>query len=527
MAAYAIAVEEFSAAREQFEKLATRLAGAEAMAMTHSELESLVEKDGREVLRQLLQDHLHLRAEVDARKQVPKVEGADGVGRTQHRVHERPLLTVFGSVGIARTAYVAPGSTSLHPLDGQLNLPEELYSHHIRKRLAEEVARGSYDEAIAALERNTGVMVPKRQAEQLALRAAQDFDAFYAGRHAASPTQEANTGGLVCLTSDGKGVPMRKEHLREETRKAAEAEAHKMKKRLSKGEKNHRKRMATVAAVFTQIPQVRKPEDILAELKVPEGAPKPQRPKPENKRVWASVEKEVSVVLDGAYAEAIRRDPLRQKKWVGLVDGNKTQLRLLKKFAKQYGVELTIVLDLIHVLEYLWKAAWAFHHEGDEAAEAWVDERLLGILRGKSGQVAGGIRRSATLRGLKGAARKAADKCADYLITYRQYLRYDEYLAAGLPIATGVVEGACRYVVKDRCEVTGAHWSVTGAEAVLRLRSLRASGDFEAYWNFHLRKEHARNHVVRYAKNSAALAAIAKPAPSTAANSRSHLRVLK
>lgn len=524
MAAYAIAVEEFSAAREQFEKLATKLAGAEAMAMTHSDLESLIERDGREVLRQLLQDHLHLRAEADARKQVPKVEGADGVARTQHRVHERTLLTVFGSVGIARTAYVAPGSASLHPLDGQLNLPEEMYSHHIRKRLAEEVARGSYDEATAALERNTGVIVPKRQAEQLAARAAQDFDAFYTARRAASAVQEANTGKLVVVTSDGKGVPMRKDHLREETRKAAEAEAHKLEKRLSKGEKNHRKRMATVASVFTLEAKPRTAEDILAELRLPEGEPTPQRPRPENKRVWASVAKEVATVLGDVFAEAIRRDPLREKTWVALVDGNPTQLELLKRLAKKHGVQLTIVLDVIHVLEYLWKAAWAFHAEGDKAAEAWVDERLLEILRGKSGEVAGGIRRSATLRELKGTARKAADKCADYLIKYRKYLRYDEYLAAGLPIATGVVEGACRYIVKDRCEVTGARWTVPGAETVLRLRSLRASGDFEAYWKFHLKQEHARNHAARYAKTSVAIAALPT---ARSAEPRAHLRIVK
>lgn len=524
MAAYAIAVEEFSASREQFEKLATKLGGSEAMAMTHSELESLVERDGREVLRQLLQDHLHLRGEADARNQVPKVDGADGVARTQHRVHERALVTVFGSVGVARTAYVAPGSTSLHPLDGQLNLPEELYSHYIRKRLAEEVARGSYDEAIAALTRSTGVVVPKRQVEQLAYRAAQDFDAFYAGRNAASPAQEANTGELVCVTSDGKGIPVRKDHLREETRKAAEAEEHKLSKRLSKGEKNNRKRMATVASVFTQAAQARTPEDILVDLNLPEGEARPQRPRPENKRVWASVEKEVPAVLGDAFAEAIRRDPLRQKTWVALVDGNRTQLQLMGTLAKKYGVELTVVVDIIHVLEYLWKAAWAFHKEGDEAAQRWVHERLLEILRGKSSEVAGGISRSATLRGLKGAGRRAVDKCAGYLIKYRRYLRYDEYLRAGLPIATGVVEGACRYVVKDRCELTGARWTVPGAEAVLRLRSLRASGDFEAYWKFHLKREHTRNHAAHYAKTSAALAALAKP---NAGNSRAHLTVIK
>jgi hypothetical protein len=172
----------------------------------------------------------------------PSVNGTDGVVRTHRREHERPLMTVFGPVMVSRTGYGARGSASLHPLDAQLNLPEETYSHGVRRRIAEEVARGAYEEAIASLAKNTGAEVPKRQAEQLAARAAMDFEAFYVARRAVSPTEEARSGGLVVLTSDGKGVPMRKEHLREATRVAAEKAQHKLTKRLSKGEKNHRKR---------------------------------------------------------------------------------------------------------------------------------------------------------------------------------------------------------------------------------------------------------------------------------------------
>jgi hypothetical protein len=160
---------------------------------------------------------------------------------------------------------------------------------------------------------------------------------------------------------------------------------------------------------------------------------------------------------------------------------------------------LTIVLDIIHVLEYLWKATTVFNQEGTPQAEQWVDERFLEVLRGRSSQVAAGIRRSATLRGLTKAQRKAADTCASYLLKYQQYLHYSQYLDRGFPIATGVIEGACRYLVKDRMDITGARWGLLRAEAVLRLRALRASGDFEAYWSFHERCEYERNHVALYA----------------------------
>ena len=130
--------------------------------------------------------------------------------------------------------------------------------------------------------------------------------------------------------------------------------------------------------------------------------------------------------------------------------------------------------------------------------QEWVSERLEAILEGRSSEVAGGMRRSATLQQLDADSRRRLDSCANYLLNYRPYLRYDEYLRIGWPIATGVVEGACRYLVKDRMDRTGARWSLDGAEAVLRLRALRTSGDFDEYWRFHEEQEYARNHVARY-----------------------------
>jgi hypothetical protein len=291
---------------------------------------------------------------------------------------------------------------------------------------------------------------------------------------------------------------MQTSDLREATRTAALKREPHLKHRLSKGEKTNAKRMAAVAAVYTIAPFVRTAEQIVRELQ-PIGELPPERPRPEGKRLWASIKQGAKDVIDQAFAEALRRDPKQIKHWVMLSDGDRRQLRFLEQTAEKYGVKPLIILDLIHVIERLWSAAWALHPSGDPAAEQWVNGRLLEILRGKSSAVAAGIRRSATLRRLTAEQRAPLDKSADYLLYYRDYLHYDQYLAAGYPIATGVIEGACRYLVKDRMELTGARWSLDGAEAVLRLRALRASGDFDEYWEYHLKQEQQRNHVVNYA----------------------------
>ena len=162
--------------------------------------------------------------------------------------------------------------------------------------------------------------------------------------------------------------------------------------------------------------------------------------------------------------------------------------------AAAYGVDVTVVLDIIHVVEYVWKAAHVFHREGSPELACWAWTRVRRILEGRSSQVAAAMRRAATVAGLSSDTRKPVDTCADYLLKYAPYLHYDRYLAAGYPVATGVIEGACRYLVRDRMELTGARWRLVGAEAVLKLRALRASRDFGAYWDFHEAREYQRNH---------------------------------
>ena len=495
----------FDRSREQFESILLQLGSAPTCQMTHSKVERLVEIEGTELMRRLLQDHLSLRARQEQEQGLSgPVRGVDQVPRTHQRSTEEGLMTVFGPVRVEHASYQMAGVDSLQPLDAMLNVPQQGYSFGVSRRVAQEVARGSFDEAVASIRQTTGAKVPKRQAQELTIGAAVDFDAFYKNRAVISSllsaVVEPEQGELVVLTADGKGVVMRREALLEATRRAADLQEHKLDKRLSKGEKKDRKRMATVAAVYTIEPHYRTPEDILSDLApIRLVEPEQARPRPQDKRVWASLLKTPEMVLREAFEEGLRRDPLKLKTWIALSDGNKKQLKLFRELAQEYGIQVTIILDIIHVLEYLWKATTVFNPESTPQAEQWVDERFLEVLRGRSSQVAAGIRRSATKRGLNKTQRKAADKCASYLLKYGQYMYYSEYLDRGFPIATGVIEGACRYLVKDRMDITGARWGLDSAEAVLRLRALRASGDFDAYWSFHEQREYERNHVARYA----------------------------
>ncbi len=470
-----VQTDAYSPAQEQFDSIKSQLRSSQAQSMTHSELEQFLNQDGREMLRLMLQAHFDERSPGEVSEPVIDAQGQE---HTHRRLHSRSLKTIFGKVSLERQGYGGRGLESLHPFDAGLNLPEEKYSHTLQRQIAEASSKESFDEVVTTIHNQTGVKVPKRQVEEAARRAACDFEAFYKQQRAANAGEVKATSDILSMTFDGKGVPMRKADLREETRHRAEQEKPRRRDHRGKDRKTNSKRMSTVAAVYTIAPFVRTPEQIARELDPVHEIP-PPRPRPEDKRVWASLKHPPEEIVKQAFDEATRRDPKHRKQWVALVDGNETQLSLLLCAAADYGVELVIILDLIHVLEYLWKAARALHGADETTTETWVRERMLEILRGRSSVVAAGMTRSATLRGMSSEEREPVDDCAHYLLKYSDYLHYDQYLAKGYPIATGVIEGACRYLVKDRMEITGARWSLEGAEAVLRLRSLRASGDFD------------------------------------------------
>ena len=494
----------FAESRKCFGELEDWAASGEAAGLQHAELEEQLEVRGRELLRRVFQDRLDATAAAEERRH--DVAGEDGVVRTRaEKGRKRPLMTRFGQVTVSRIAYRSPGRSNVCPLDAMLNLPEEKHSHGLRRLAAIEAARGSMEAAGAAITRATGVTMGKRQVEELARRCAAHVEAFYLWR----VIESAPDGCPLILTFDGKGIVMLPEALRPATAKAAASAENKLATRLSPGEKNGRKRMAELACVYDAVPVPRTPEDVIstpaqnrrkskaqaAELK---GKTKPREPQARGKWLTASVTDDIPAVIAAAFGEAERRDPGHDRGWAVLIDGNNTQIDAVTAEAASRGVTVTIVIDFIHVLEYLWKAAWSFYDKGEPESEEWVAAQARKILHGKTRQVAAGIRRRATTYGYSGPEHAGADECARYLENKQDYLDYATALKEGWPIATGIIEGACRHIVKDRMDITGARWGLEGAEAVLKLRALIATGDFEDYWRFHLRREHERIHHAKY-----------------------------
>jgi hypothetical protein len=496
------------------------LAGAAGRAVTLDAMELLVVEQGRELLCGLLQLALDGQAAREAR--LAQVTGADGVARTRaERGHARSVVTRLGEVSVARIAYRAgiKGVPSLFPRDAVLNLAPLGYSWQLQQ-LAEMFSRsGSYEQAQQFVLAATGITIGKRQLEQIAAAAAADVAAFYAAGGPAwqeQPREQQPDGqepgvadaepapGPLALSADGKGVAMRPESRRTRTR-APGKRVKNFEKRPGTGEKGH-KRIAETACVFDVIPRARTPEEVMASHHGGEDAQggtsskKKPAPKAVSRRYRADIAADRSVSIGWLFDEAGRRDPGQARDWIALVDGDNHQIRLIEQEAAARGITgITILIDLIHVLEYLWKAAWALHQPRDPVIETWTIAQATDILHGRAAEVITRIARLAAQRPPQGSEHaKNIKKALAYLEAKQPYLDYPKALAAGWPVATGVIEGACRHLVNDRMGITGARWSTSGAQAILWLRVIHANNDHDAYWHYHIRQEHQRNHLSRY-----------------------------
>jgi hypothetical protein len=316
--AHALPVTDvYATAHEHCAYLIAHLHSPEVHQRTHSELEALLEVEGRALLRRLWQAH------VDERRPgtvaAPGLD-TDGQPGAPHRCHTRPLMTLFGEVEVVRMGYGGRSTPSLPPLEAALNVPPERDSHRVRPRGAAAAAQHSVDDVVATLTTTSGAQVPKRQTEQLIVRAAQDFEMCSATQRCATPEAVQDPSAVLVLSVDSTGVPMRTAERRAATRRAATAHQAPRGSQRPQGERGHTQRMATVATVSTIAPWVRTPADILrAWQSVPLAAT--ARPRPEGKRVWASVAPPMADVIRQAFAAARRRAPQHTKQWVALVDG--------------------------------------------------------------------------------------------------------------------------------------------------------------------------------------------------------------
>jgi hypothetical protein len=468
---------------------------------------------------------LGLDAQAGREVRLPVVTGQDGVPRTRaERGHARTVVTRLGAVVVRRIGYRSgvKGVPSLFPRDAVLNLPLCGYSWALQ-RLAEMFARsGSYERAGEFVLAATGVSVGKRQLEQIVIAAAADAERFYQDRlqdqqhPEQDPDLELDPGmdpgqdpdldlgqglGPLGLSGDGKGVAMLPEARRRRT-KAPDERVRTFEKRAGTGEKKGCKRMAETGAVFdVAVPDgpARTPEQVMGPGPDP-GSGKGTAPRAVNRWYACDITASRDVTVGKIFAEADRRDPGRLRTWIALLDGDNYQLGLFQAQAAARGITLAIVIDFIHVLEYLWKAAWCFHPPRDPAMEDWVIAQATDILHGRVPEVIARIARLAADHPPEpgGEHAKNIAKVLSYLQAKQAFMDYPRALAQGWPIATGVIEGACRHLVQDRMGITGARWGLDGAQAMLWLRAINASGDTSAYWDWHIRQERQRNHLSRY-----------------------------
>ena len=473
----------------QFSSMLTWTA-QEAGRLDHGEREKVIGESGRELQRQLLEASLTIDSAREER--IEQVTSAAGIRHgSVEQGHDRGVVSIFGPVRAVRLAYRNRREVNLYPADARWVLPDDPYSLGMRALAAYHLAGGGYGQAQEVIQARTGVRIGPAQLAGLAQDLAAWTDDFYTQR-----ARDAGAGlpasDVLMMQADGKGIALRPEH-RTSAGKAADA-AH-----------PGIKRMAEIVAVADFTPAVREPEDIAAPP-----ARRKARPGPEARDKWvsASITSDIPAMIGAAFDEADRRDPLRLRQRVFLVDGNKQQITAINDHAGARSLKVPVLIDFIHVSGYLGKAAAALHPGDPLAAGEWADGQRLRVLHGRARAVA------ATLKSVAARARTRTstrhldltdvDKAVTYLTNNHRYMRYDKALASGWPIATGMIEGACRFVIEDRFGITGARWSPDGAEVILKLRAIVVNGDLDDYMNYYKTRYSNEIHLNRYAPESIA-----------------------
>ena len=406
---------------------------------------------------------------------------SDGRTIPYHSQKTTTYFSIFGKLVISRAYFWSESSGGgVCPLDAELNLPARQYSYFLQEFATLFATRDAYEKVTDVLERVFGVKLWKQGTEILVRETGAEVQAFYEQKGPVPPKSE---GAILVNGADGKGVPIRRP---EKVRKTI---------RRTSGIKRNKKKVSIVSAVYTIDPRPRTPADVVASLFNDEPTDRRVDPaSPKNKRLRAKF---------GLAAEAFEemrrhneeRSPRDHSTRVLLMDGEK---RMIEKAALPQYDDWTKILDFLHVAQYIWDAGVALHGEGK--ADGWVRTNMLRVLSGESAAVADDVETAMLNRGRPS---KVLTRVCRYLRANEARMRYDEYLAAGLPIATGVVEGACCTLVKDRTGRSAMRWSAEGAQAVLELRAVDQNGDWTAFWAWFTKSEHRRLYPHRLKKVAA------------------------
>lgn len=396
--------------------------------------------------------------------------------KKQSQLCERTLFTSFGKIKIPRTCYQAKGGPAIMPLDAQANLPDRRYSYLVQEYMDILSIRDPFEQSSEVLEKFLGVKIFSNRFEAVSRASSMSFDQFYDAKALPDPESE---GSIVVAGFDGIGVPLIK------------SEAAKIVARQGKGQKRQKKKEAMVGISYTVEPNIRTAKEVATNLVYPEQncdrKKKDDKARAKNIRRLASLERPKQEVFHEIMNHSRNRDPENKKPLVVVMDGALGLWSILMTFLS--AIAFTGILDIIHVTQYLWKVANALYGEKSSLGKKWVYDNLLMILEGRVCDVIDKLRRLLETQKLKKSQRDALNECIGYFNNHLAWMKYDEYLQAGYPIGSGVVESSCGHTVKDRMEGTGRRWSTEGAEAILLLRSVFTSKNWDEYWQFHMELE--------------------------------------
>lgn len=385
-------------------------------------------------------------------------------------------FSIFGKMKIGRICYRGNSGLGIFPLDAQANLPKNCYSYLLQEWMDFLSLEYSFEEASSFLEKFTTAKIYSNRLEAISRESGMSYDQYYGQKDVSAFSED---GAINVVSFDGKGVPMIKK------------EAVELKSRLGKGEKRQKKKEALVGVNYTIDSQKRAAEDVAKNLIYPENRSDEKKSEStkvsaRNIRRMASIERPKEEVMRETIEYAQLRDPDNQKPWVIVMDGALHLWNLVATILSD--VSYTGILDIIHVTEYLWKVGNAVHGEGNSEAKTWVYDNLLLILQGRVEWCIGGLKGMLKLKEKqwKASQKKAIEETLSYFENHRDWMKYHHYLEAGYPIGSGVVESTCGHTVKRRMEGTGRRWSIKGAEAMLILRSIYTSHDWDDYWQFHM-----------------------------------------
>jgi len=469
--------------RTQFEYLVNFVTGEEAQRATAHQIEQGLFKLLVVLGAGLLRLFFVIRSKGCSRE---GLQTQDGKVLAYHRDTVRQYYSIFGRIPIERPYFYKKNVGSYTGLDEALSLGADGYSDLLRELSGYLDVYTVYEKTADIFKRLLGLSLSKRDLQGNVAEDSMDVEAYYDQKLPPEAVLEAT---ILVVQADGKGIPM----ILEEDKTKAEPV------RLGKGQKRGNKKEAIVTSAYTIAPAVRTPESVVAsyfDLTKADFAKETDgdaRPKPQNKYIWATLDGK-----DTALSRLSRLINLHEgahiQERVALCDGCEAlQLRIAIHLS-----EFTLLLDFIHASEYLWKVANVLLGETNPLRTEWMAQKTLLMLSGKTDQIIADFLYQAQLEHTTTAQSNQLKITANYFERNLPYMNYPTYLAKGWPIASGVIEGACRHFVKDRCELSGMRWTQTGVESLLRLRAIAENGDWDAYHSF--RK--AQRHIRLYGKSS-------------------------